>query len=99
MAPRPQFQAVLEDICELVYFQPPEDVEMEYPCIVYRREPGSTTYADNIPYSFEQQYEVTLITRDPDDPRHLQLAALRKSRHARHFVVDNLNHDAFTIYF
>lgn len=72
---------------------------MIYPAIVYRREPGSKTYADNFPYNFTNQYEVTLITRDPDDNIFAQLNAMPLSRHERFFVADNLNHDVFTIYF
>lgn len=99
MAPRQQLQSILEDICENVYFQPPANVQMVYPAIVYRRDPGDTKFANNTPYDYIQQYEVTLISRDPDDAIFGNLVALPMTTHARNFVADNLNHDVFSIYF
>jgi len=101
MGLRQQFQAVLEALQPgfKVYFQPGATITMEYPCIVYQRDPGSTKFANGKPYRFEQQYQVTLISRQPDMPIFDKLAALPKSTHARFFVADNLNHDVFSIYF
>jgi len=101
MGRRQTFQLVLESLkTDLkVYFQPPETVKMEYPCIVYRRDPGTTKFANNRPYSYEQQYEVQLIARSPEISLFDKLVALPKSSHARFFVADNLNHDVFSIYF
>ena len=98
---RPQFQQVLEALRPglKVYFQPPEDMKMDYPCIVYQLDPGSTTFANNLPYSYEQQYEVSLISWQPDPELFKKLAALPKSIHARSYVADNLNHSVFSIYF
>jgi hypothetical protein len=66
---------------------------------VYQRDPGSTKFAGNKPYNFEQQYQVTLISRSPDETVKQKLVALPKSSHARFYVTDNLNHDVFSIYF
>lgn len=102
MGRRQLFQAVLENLRDpklKVYFQPPSDLKMEYPCIVYQRDPGSTKYANNRPYNYEQQYQVTWISRQPDSDIFDKLAALPKSNHDRFFVADNLNHDVFSIYF
>lgn len=99
MVLRAPLQEVLESICEHVYFQPPANVQMEYPAIVYERDRGDTQYAGNLPYRHTKEYQVTLITRDPDDPRYDLLAALPMSQHERFYVADNLNHDVFTIFF
>lgn len=99
MGQRVLLQEVLETICDHVYFQPPANVEMEYPAIVYNREPIDTRFADNAPYILTDHYELTLITRNPDDARVKALASLPQCRHDRFFVSDNLNHDVFTIYF
>lgn len=96
---RKQFHQVLKTCTPAVYFEPPEDVGMVYPCIVYQRDPGSTKFANNRPYNYEQQYEVILIARDADTDVLAKLAALPKSTHARFYVADNLNHDVFSIYF
>jgi hypothetical protein len=86
-------------IPDRVYFQPPSDVQMEYPCIVYSLDNGSTRFADNKPYIYEQQYEVQLIGRGPQPDKFHQLVFLPKTLHSRSFVADNLNHDVFSIYF
>lgn len=72
---------------------------MGYPCIVYDFAPGWTTFADNKPHIYTQQYEVTLIGQAPQPAKFAQLAALPMSVHSRSFVADNLNHDVFNIYF
>lgn len=99
MAPRSQLQDLLETICPRVYFQPPAGYMMEYPCIVYNREPGNTEYADNTPYSFEQKYEIKIISVEPDTEMFDKLVWLPKSRHSASYVAENLNHDVFAISF
>lgn len=100
MAPRLQLQALLETICPNVYFQPPANLGIVYPAIVYRRSPGDHQYADNKLYAYKQQYEVTFISRDPDtDAIKMQILAIPYSKHDVFFVADDLNHDVFSIYF
>lgn len=99
---RPQFQAVLEDIIAIadrVYFQPPSNVTMEYPCIVYDLAPGWTKSANNKPYLYKQQYEVKLIGQIPQPDKFHQLAFLPMSLHSHSYVTGNLRHDVFNIYF
>ncbi len=47
MAPRLQLQSLLSEITENVYFQPPNNVQMQYPCIVYMRDGSYVKFADN----------------------------------------------------
>lgn len=82
-----------------VYFQPPADVQMSYPCIVYQRDSSETEFADNQPYSINKRYQVTVIDRNPDSEIPDKVARLPRCTHNRFFVVDNLNHDVFTIFF
>lgn len=100
MAPRRHdLQEILEGICPHVYFQPPANVQMSYPAIVYERGRANTKFADNKPYDITKQYSLTLISRNPDESIFEALAALPMCAHERFFVVDNLNHDVFNIYF
>jgi len=99
---RPLFQAVLESLGFpnlKVYFQPPEDIQMVFPCIVYSHDPGSSKFANNHPYNYVQQYEVKLISRVPEPVLFEKLTQLPQSIHARSYVADNLNHSVFSIYF
>lgn len=82
-----------------VYFQPPETVKMEYPCIVYERSTAKTTFAENLPYHYTQGYTVTVIDKNPDSLIPIEIAKLPMCTFDRHFTVDNLNHDVFNIYY
>jgi hypothetical protein len=101
MGLRQDLQALLEAINgdDHVYFQPPADVQLEYPCIVYQRDNRDTKFAGNAPYNGTQRYQVSVIDRSPDSPVLQALSQLPLSRYDRFFVVDNLNHDVFTLYF
>lgn len=99
MAPRQSLQVVLEAICDHVYFQPPSNVQMVYPAIVYERAAADTRHADNKPFRISKQYQLTLITQNPDEAIWDTLATLPTCIHERFFVADNLNHDVFTLYF
>lgn len=98
---REALQARLELILgsDKVYFQPPENIQMEYPCIVYKRDSAETLFADNNPYRYEQRYQVTYISRNATDQARMKIAALPTCLFVRHYTVKNLNHDVFTLYF
>lgn len=93
-------QSLLEDILdsENVYFQPPENVMMQYPCIVYSRDGASRIFADNAGYRRVQRYQVTLISRDPEHPALEKFGRLPLCSDSRSYVTDGLNHDVFELY-
>lgn len=99
MVRRHELHELLEAICPNVYFQPPASIQMAYPAILYNRDRAQQDYADNIPYLFVQKYELILISKEPDDAKFAQLAALTGCRHQRYYAADNLNHDVFTLHF
>ena len=81
-----------------VYFQPPEDRVMQYPCIVYKRDNATIRHADNVPYKKVQRYQVTLIDHNPDNDAVSKLLDLPLSAYDRHYATSGLNHDVFVIY-
>jgi hypothetical protein len=101
MAPRLELQTLLEGALGSgnVYFQPPSDVRMQYPCIVYQRDIAITEFADNEPYNRTLRYQVTVIDADPDSDVPGKVAALPMCTLNRFFVADSLNHDVFQLYF
>ena len=99
MAPRQQLHDLLVTIIENVYFQPPENVRMEYPCIVYSRDNRETKFADNTPYNSTKSYMVTVIDRDPDSDIPDKVAALPMSTFNRFYSADGLNHDVYQVFF
>lgn len=99
---REKLQALLQSLLPdggKAYFQPPSNVEMVYPCMVYKRDTGKTAFADNAPYRRLMRYMVTVIDRDPDSAIPDKVAELPTCVHVRSYVAENLNHDVFTLYF
>ena len=99
MGLRLELQRLLEAITTNVYFQPPTNVQLKYPCIVYKRDFADTKFADNEPYAHKRRYMVTVIDQDPDSEIPGKIAALPMSLFNRFYTVDNLNHDVFSVYF
>jgi len=101
-APRLELHAILVGLVGeggTVYFQPPSNVQMTYPCIVYARDAGLTKFADNAPYTYNQRYQVTVIDRDPDSDIPRKVTGLPKTSYNRGFVADNLHHDVLELYY
>lgn len=98
-------RATLQEVLEKtlgsknVYFQPPENLKLEYPCIVYQRETPAIKYADSSKYKWDQRYQVTVIDRSPDSEIPGRVANLLYSTPTNSFSVANLNHYVFTLYF
>lgn len=91
-----------EILCEAlgsrnVYYQPPANVRMSYPAIVYSRDDIQNTSADNRTYKQDHMYQVTVIDADPDSEIVHKVSRLPMCIYDRHFASDNLNHDVFTI--
>ena len=82
-----------------VYFQPPPNLQMVYPAIVYNRDYLASEFADNIPYSTTFRWQVTVIDTDPDSPLHAKLVEMPMMKYVRHYTSDNLNHDIYDVYF
>lgn len=101
MAPRVELQTLLEGLLgsPYVYFQPPPNIEMQYPCIVYQRYIAKSQFADGLPYIYTKRYQVTVIDEDIDSPIPDKIASLPMCIHDRAFSVSNLNHDIFNLYF
>lgn len=83
-----------------VYFQPPVNIKLSYPCIVYKRNVIDAEYADNSKFMKSQSYQVTLIYSDPDSalPEKLFTSLDFCSANTPTYVTDNLYHDVFTVY-
>jgi hypothetical protein len=93
-----KLNAIMDEVNGHVYFQPPEDVKLQYPCLVYELEDVNIRFADNGAYSLFDRYQVTLIRHDPDSPIIRKLLGLPHSSFSRHFATSGLNHDVFVIY-
>lgn len=82
-----------------VYFQPPPNVQMQYPAIVYELSDMVSVFASNRPYRTTNQYEITVIDKNPDSLLPAKIKALPMSRFVRAFKTSGLNHTIFDLYF
>ncbi len=84
-----------------VYFQPPANVLMDFPCFVIHRSDAYQPHADDRNYVYRPGYKVTYVNRDEPDPDTVEnvIKAFPNCRYTGHSVVDNLHHDYFTIYY
>lgn len=103
-------QALHDILCEIIgapfsddenhcYFEPPADIDMKYPCIVYNYTNDSDIFADNIHYQSSKRYTVTIIDDDPDSKIPNRMKELPYCTSDRNFASDGLNHFVFTLYY
>lgn len=94
-----------EELCSLlgsrnVYFQPPENTKLVYPCIVYKLTTIESRYANNNHYTNKKLYEVSLITKNPDsDTVEIILNNFIHCSVNRMYIFDNLYHYVYHIYY
>lgn len=96
-----QIQTLLEGLgFTKVYEEPPTNIQLEYPCLVWEPDSAVTTHADNIPYFHKRRYSLTMISRGPI-PQDLydKVAGLPTSTFNRFFRAANLHHNVFTAFF
>jgi hypothetical protein len=100
MATRLELHSELLGFMPNVYFQPPSSIQMVYPCIVYNKTGRMRHFANDVIYSSQQEYTLTLIEKDPDSSVadnievHFQHCAINQ-----YFTVDNLNHTKLSLYY
>lgn len=101
MGTRLELQTLLEGVLGSgnVYFQPPSNLQMQYPCIVYAWDDAKTEFADNSPYSLAKRYRVTVIDKNPDTLIPSDVTQLPLSTLDRIFTADNLHHYVINLYF
>lgn len=83
-----------------VYFQPPSNIQMVYPCIVYNKTGKNRHFGNDVIYLSQQGYKITVIDKNPDGD-----VADRIEKHFRYcsdsqyYTVDNLNHTTISLYY
>lgn len=102
MASRLKLQEELETLLGTrnVYFQPPNNIRIQYPCIIYNLNRIESEQADNKNYLNFKSYTIMIITDDPDSslPEKV-LETFPKSRFDRQYKSDNLYHNVVSIYY
>lgn len=102
MGSRLELQSMLEDLLgsKNVYFQPPENVKLNYPCIIYKRSfIERRIFANDKPYQNRVRYEVIVVDKNPDSNILDKVSSLPMCIFQRHYTSDNLNHDIYDLYY
>lgn len=101
MGSRLNLQNELEKVLgnQNVYYQPPEGLQMNYPCIVYELSDIDIQHADNIPYINTRAYDLTLITEDQDTDVIDKLLSFSLIRFDRKFTMSGLYHFIFELFY
>ena len=102
MASRVELQSKLEALLgsDHVYFQPPETMKLQYPCIVYELSKKRVPRANDNIYRIHNQYTVTFVGLPADtDMLDRTLHEFQYCAYDRRFISANLYHDVFTIYY
>lgn len=82
-----------------VYFQPPANMLLQKPCIIYSRTHGKTEFANDVPYNHRVGYTLTVIDSDPDSTLPDVVSSLPKCIFDRAYTSDNLYHTVYTIFY
>lgn len=96
---RPDLSKLLHTICENCYYQPPETLQLKYPCIIYERSSINNVHASDDVYLQGTSYQVIVVDKNPDSEIVDKVSRIPTARHTRHYVSDKLNHDVFTIFY
>lgn len=98
---RLELQKKLENILgsRNVYFQPPSNTQLKYPCIIYQRDNIDQRFADNRTYIHMVRYSLTLIGSSPENELVSKILELPYCSYSRFYTADTLNHDVFTLYY
>lgn len=82
-----------------VYFQPPANVRMNYPAIVYQLSSLQNVPANNDVYLQRVAYDITVIDEDPESEIASTISKLPLCRFDRFYTAENLNHFVYTLYY
>lgn len=82
-----------------VYYQPPSNITMKYPCVVYNRSRINNIHADDSVYYQNNRYDITVISRDSEEPIIDKVSKLQTCSYDRSYTQDNLYHTTFNIFF
>lgn len=83
-----------------VHFQPPSNIHLTYPCIIYNKTDKARSFGNDKIYLTNQGYQLTVIDKDPDSviadtiESDFQYCVI-----TQYYTVDNLNHTTLLLYY
>ena len=82
-----------------VYFQPPESVKMQYPCIRYNLAKIPVVHADDKAYLMNPKYVIVYISPEPDDETRFTLVRDLGVPIIQTYAKDGLYHYIYELYY
>lgn len=100
MGSRLELHSELLSFASNVYFQPPENLQLKYPCIIYNKTGKDRKLANNGIYLSLQEYQMMVIDPNPDSEIANNVESYFTSCViSQYYTVDNLNHTTLTLYY
>ena len=102
MADRMQLHKILINLLgsDHAYYDPPENVKLQYPCFIYSDENPYVRNANNRLYTFTRAYNVIYINKNPDNGMTQKMfEAFQYVRAGSSYVTEGLHHYTFDIYY
>ena len=98
---RYELNSLLQEILgsNFVYFQPPENLKLHFPCIIYELSGKDVLHANDAKYRKVRRYTVTVVDKDPDSIIPLKIEELPLCTFDRVYVADNIYHSVYTLYY
>lgn len=81
-----------------VYFQPPENLKIGYPAVVFHLSKVKLDHADDVPYKGAREYSVTLISKEPEPEVLDEILKIPYTTLDTTYISDGMNHFVFTTY-
>ena len=82
-----------------VYFQPPESVKINYPCIIWNLSKTASTYADDRSYIQNPKYVIRYVSTEPDDQMRFTLVDVLGVPIIQVYCKDGLYHYIYELYY
>lgn len=96
---RLELSTYLHTFTNNVYFQPPENVSLKYPAIIYHPDFEDRKHANNDTYTIQDRWLVTIIDQDPDSDIRKEFRKSPKCNFNRSFRTSGLNHFIYSLYY
>lgn len=80
-----------------VYYQPPENIKIQYPAIIYAKKNIDVINANDSIYYKNIDYSITVLDTRPDNKVIDKILSLNNARFERHYFMNSLNHDVINI--
>lgn len=80
-----------------VYYNPPESLKLEFPCIVYNISTINSVKADNKNYINYDAYKIIVVSKKVDNPAIRSILELPRTRYVNRYTRDGLYHDVIIL--